>query len=58
MPFFYKETVFLNDPKLFDPYDDNLKRVANNYDRRLLTADDAENEARKSRIRTARETAK
>lgn len=58
MPFFYKETVFLNDPKLFDPYNDNLKRVPNNYDNRSLTADDELEKSRKSIIQTSRDTAK
>lgn len=36
MPFFYKETLFLKDPKLFDPFKNNLKQIPNNYDRRVL----------------------
>jgi small subunit ribosomal protein S18 len=41
MPFFYKETTFLGDPELFDPYRNNLKSVPNNYDKRKLNADPA-----------------
>jgi small subunit ribosomal protein S18 len=40
MPFFYKESMFLDDPKLFDPFVDNLKKAPSNYDKRKLTADD------------------
>jgi small subunit ribosomal protein S18 len=46
MPFFYKETVFLSDPELFDPYRNNLKPIPNNYDRRKLNADPADNDTK------------
>ncbi|CAF0957062.1 unnamed protein product [Didymodactylos carnosus] len=29
MPYYWKETVYLDDPKLFNPYDNNLKKVTN-----------------------------
>ena len=45
MPFFYKETVFLNDPALFDPYKNSLKLIPNNHDKRKLNADPAVEDA-------------
>lgn len=56
MPFFYKETMFLKDPKLFNPFDNNLKRIRNHYDRRSLTADDELKKAQKG-FTTSRDTA-
>lgn len=58
MPFFYKETVFLKDPSLFDSYKDNLKYVRTDFDNRTLTADDQAEKERKSSVLTARDTAK
>ncbi|CAF0802913.1 unnamed protein product [Brachionus calyciflorus] len=43
MPFFYKETLFVNDPQLFDPFKNNLKPIPNNYDNRKLNADPVQN---------------
>ena len=40
MPFFYKETLFLNDPELFDPSKNNLREAPDNFDKRKLVADD------------------
>lgn len=40
MPFFYKETVFVKDPELFDPFKNNLKAISDNYDKRKLNSDD------------------
>lgn len=39
MPFFYKETIFVSDPQLFDPFKNNLKSIPNNYDKRKLNSD-------------------
>jgi small subunit ribosomal protein S18 len=39
MPFFYKETMFVSDPEVFDPYKNNLKQIPNNYDKRILNAE-------------------
>ena len=50
MPFFYKETLFVNDPELFDPYKNNLKQVPNNYDRRKLNADSNESQNDKKNV--------
>ncbi|RNA15230.1 28S ribosomal mitochondrial [Brachionus plicatilis] len=44
MPFFYKETVFVNDPNLFDPFKNNLKQIPDDYDKRKLNADPKINE--------------
>lgn len=44
MPFFYKETVFVSDPNLFDPFKNNLKQIADDFDRRKLNADPQINE--------------
>ncbi len=46
MPFFYKETIFLGDPELFDPYRNNLKPIPNNFDRRKLNADPVDNDTK------------
>ncbi len=40
MPFFYKETTFVDDPKLFDQFKNNLKQIPNNYDKRKLNSDE------------------
>lgn len=40
LPFFYKETFFTSDPKLFDPFKNNLKNIPNNYDKRKLNSDE------------------
>ena len=40
MPFFYKETIFTNDPPVFDPFNNNLNMVPNNYDKRKLNSDE------------------
>lgn len=45
MPFFYKETLFINDPLLFDPYKNNLKSIPNNYDKRKLNSTDTIDDA-------------
>lgn len=39
MPFFYKETVFVNDPNLFDTFKNNLKQIVDDFDKRKLNAD-------------------
>jgi small subunit ribosomal protein S18 len=36
MPYFYKEKTFINDPILFDPLKDNLKKIPDNFDARKL----------------------
>jgi small subunit ribosomal protein S18 len=40
MPFFYKETTFVDDPQLFNPFANNLSKIPNDYDRRKLNSDD------------------
>ena len=40
MPFFYKETTFVTDPRLFDPLKNNLRSIPNSFDKRKLTADE------------------
>lgn len=39
MPFFYKETVFVNDPNLFDTFKNNLKQIVDDFDKRKLNTD-------------------
>ena len=39
MPFFYKDTVFMRDPTLFNPAENTLKEIPNNYDKRKLNSD-------------------
>lgn len=41
MPFFYKETLFVSDPQLFDPFKNNMKQIPNDYDRRKLNSDES-----------------
>lgn len=58
MPYFYKETVFLNDPRLFNPFENNLKKIPNNYDKRILTADDEIEQVQKNITSKSRDTEK
>lgn len=40
MPFFYKETMFTQEPELFNPMKNVLREIPNNYDDRKFTKDD------------------
>jgi small subunit ribosomal protein S18 len=40
MPFFYKETTFIDDPVLFNQFKNNLKQIPNNYDKRKFNSDE------------------
>lgn len=36
MPYFYIEKTYINNPSIFDPFSDNLKKIPSNYDKRDL----------------------
>lgn len=38
MPFFFKETTYVNDPKLFNPFANNLRRIEDNFDKRKFNS--------------------
>ena len=40
MPFFYKETMYTEQPELFNPAKNALREIPNNYDKRKFTRDD------------------
>jgi small subunit ribosomal protein S18 len=36
MPYYHKEKIYINDPSLFDPFKDNLKKIEDSYDPRKI----------------------